>query len=66
MRGIIHDQVAHKFIEGPMQSAPVNYYNQQVTGEKAANNPELTQENVFQGNADDMDIPTYDVNERYD
>ena len=66
MRGIIHDQTSRKFIEGPIQSTPVNTIYQEGTAEKAAYHADLTQGYELEGDANDMDIPYYDVNERYD
>ncbi len=66
MRSIIHDQVSGTFIEGPMQSQPENNNDQQGGGENPPNSSEQAQEKVFQGNADDKDIPFYEIIQSYD
>ena len=66
MRGIIRDQILHRFIEGPIQSKPVNSIYQEGTAEKAAHHADLTQGNETEVDANDIDIPYYDANDRYD
>ena len=66
MRGIIHDHVSHKFIEGPMQSTPVNSIYQEVSAEKVAYHADLSQADEVEGDAYDIDIPYYETNERHD
>ena len=70
MRGIIHDQVLHKFIEGPIQSGLLNnsfqkpndektsYYSDSATGYK-------TEDNV-NANISDIDWHYNSMNERLD
>ncbi len=43
MRGIIRDQVSHKFIEGPMQFPEANNSFEGGNDEKAAHHADLTQ-----------------------
>lgn len=62
MRGIIHDQVSHVFIEGPIQSKPVNC---SWNDEKSAHYAGLIQ-GYEEVDATDIDIPFYQVNERYE
>ena len=66
MRGIIHDLVSHTYIEGPMQSKPVNDSFQAGNDEKAAYHADLTQGYEVEDDANDIDIPYYEANERYD
>ena len=66
MRDIIHDQASHKFIEGPIQSIPVNSIYQEGIAEKAAYQVDLTQGYEVEGDDNDIDIPYYEVNDRFD
>ena len=66
MRGIYHDQVSHKFIEGPIQSQPLNNSLQEGTVEKAANEADLTRGYELTDDVNDIDISYRDPNERYD
>ena len=64
MRGIYHDQVSHKFIEGSIQSEQGDNIFQEANAEKAAYHADLTQ--GYELEDDDKDISYYDTNERYD
>ena len=66
MRGIYHDQVAHKFIEGPIQSKPVESSLQEGTAEKAAYHADLTQGYDLEDDTNGIDVSYHDANERYD
>lgn len=66
MRGIYHDQVSHKFVEGPIQSEPVNNILQEGNAEKAAYHADLTQGYEIDDDANEKDISYHDINERYD
>ncbi len=70
MRGIIHDQVSHKFIEGPIQSKSVNNNFQEGISEKADYHADLTLGHELEVDVNatlyDTDKPYYEANERYD
>jgi len=69
MRGIIHDQASHKFIEGPIQSKPVDDNLQAGNDEKAAHNIDFAQGYEVLEKKHDQGIDIYqlfDENERYD
>ena len=65
MRSIIHDQALHMFIEGPIQSTAATSNSQQGND---VNKADLSQGYEEQADAKDydVDIPFYEVNERYD
>jgi len=64
----IQNQVFQKFIEGPKQFSKANSSFQEGNAEKAAYHADLTQgrEAEQSADADDIDIPYYEANERYD
>lgn len=70
MRGVIHDQVSHKFIEGPIQPGPLNYSFQKLNDEKISYYPDLTsgfeREDGIDANISDMDWHYNRMNERLD
>jgi hypothetical protein len=68
MRGIIQDQVSHKFIEGPINYNIANRSLQEENNEQTAYHADLSQgfkmsefDNIY-----DQDMPYYKMNERYD
>ena len=66
MRGVYYNQESNKFIEGPIQSDPVNNILQEGNAEKAAYHADLTQGYELNNDANEKDTQYHDTNERYD
>lgn len=65
MRGSIHDQLSHQFIEGPLQSKSADNSLQEVAAEKTALRTDQAQNNGVYGDGSDIDISHYEKNERH-
>ena len=66
MRVVIQDKVSHNFVEGPVPSAEENNNVQTGRNEKTTFDDDLTKGTELPGDATDIDIPYYSVNERFD
>jgi len=66
MRGMYHDQVSNNFIEGPIQSEPVNNSLQQGTADNAVYKADMIQDYESDDDVNKQNILYDDTNERYD
>jgi len=66
MRGMYHDQVSNNFIEGPIQSEPVNNSLQQGTADNAVYKADMIQDYESDDDVNKKNILYDDTNERYD
>ena len=66
MRNIIQDEASHTFIEGPIQPIPVHSSYQEGFADKAPYHADLTKGYETEGDANDLDIPYQETNDRFD